>query len=292
MRFDLVDLRLFIKVAEASSITRGADQSNMALASASARIRGMEEALGVPLLQRGSRGVKLTPAGRALVYHAQIVLQQLERMRAELGSYARGLKGHVRLLSNTIAVTEFLPAALASFLADHPNVDIDLEERPSREIVQAVTDGFADVGIVVDMVDLAELEVFPFAADRLVLIVPRNHPLRRQRRIAFRDVLDQEFVGMSATNALQTFLTGQAARIGRPLKLRVRLGGFDAICRMVKNGVGVAVIPETAIPSDRKSTLHTVSLSDDWAERNLMICVRRFDELNEHAKRLVRHLQS
>jgi DNA-binding transcriptional LysR family regulator len=292
MRFDLIDLRLFLKVAETSSITHGADQSNMALASASARIRGMEQALGVPLLERGSRGVKLTPAGRALVHHAHVVLQQLERMLGELGTYARGLKGHVRLLSNTIAVTEFLPVKLASFLADHPNVDIDLEERPSHEIVRAVTDGFADVGIVVDMVDLAELEVFPFATDRLVLIMPSKHPLRRHRRIEFRKALDQEFVGLSSANALQTFLSGQAAKIGQPLKLRVRLSGFEAICRMVEHGVGVAVIPETAIPRDRRSALGTVHLTDAWAVRKLVICVRRLDELTEHAKRLVKHLQS
>src|ERR1700687_3128714 len=117
MRFDLIDLRLIIKVAETSSITRGAAQSNMELASASARIRGMEEALGVALLERLPRGIKLTPAGQALVHHAHIVLQQLERMRGELGKYARGLKGHVRLLSNTVATTEFLPNVLASFLA-------------------------------------------------------------------------------------------------------------------------------------------------------------------------------
>jgi DNA-binding transcriptional LysR family regulator len=292
MRFDLVDLRLFLKVAETSSITHGADQSNMALASASARIRGMEEALGVPLLERGSRGVALTPAGRALVHHAKIVLQQLEMMRAELGGYARGLKGHVRLLSNTIAVTEFLPAALASFLAAHPNVDIDLEERPSREIVEAVTNGFADVGIVADMIDLAELQVFPFATDRLVLILPSDHPLSDLKQIEFREILAYEFVGLSSANALQIFLSGQASRIGQPLKLRVRLSGFDAICRMVENGVGVAVVPENAVRRDRSIKLNIVPLTNPWAARNLMICVRRFDNLTEHAKRLVAHLRS
>ena len=197
VRFDLTDLRLFVQVAETSSITHGADQANMALASASARIRGMEETLGVPLLKRGPRGVKPTPAGRALVHHAHVVLQQLERMRGELGKYAHGLKGHVRLLSNTIAPTEFLPQALAAFLTGHPSVDIDLEERPSHEIVQAVAEGFADAGIVIDMVDLAELETFPFVTDRLVLIAPRDHPLSGRRQLAFREVLDHEFVGLS-----------------------------------------------------------------------------------------------
>jgi DNA-binding transcriptional LysR family regulator len=292
MRFDLTDLRLFVQVAENSSITQGADRANMALASASARIRGMEEALGVSLLERGPRGVKPTPAGRALIHHAHVVLQQLERMRGELAKYAQGLKGHVRLLSNTIASTEFLPQALAAFLAHHPTIDIDLEERPSHEIVQAVAEGFADVGVVIDTNDLAKLETFPFATDRLVLIASRDHPLSRRERLAFHEVLGEEFVGLSRGSALQDTLGRQASLAGRPLKLRVRLSGFDAICRMVEHGAGVAVIPETATRFRRRSAIKVVQLTDAWALRTLVICVRRFDELSEHARHLVEHLKA
>jgi DNA-binding transcriptional LysR family regulator len=292
MHFDLTDLRLFVQVIENSSITHGAGQANMALASASARIKGMEEALGVPLLERGPRGVKPTPAGRALNHHARMVLQQLERMRGELGKYAQGLKGHVHLLSNTIAATEFLPQALATFLAHHPTVDVDLEERPSPEIVQAVAEGSADAGVVVDTNDLAKLETFPFAMDRLVLITSRDHPLGGFEQLAFHEVLDQEFVGLSRGSALQDTLGRQAILAGLPLKLRVRLSSFDAICRMVEHGAGVAVIPETATRPRRRSEIKVVHLTDAWALRKLVICVRRFDELSEHAKQLVEHLKT
>jgi DNA-binding transcriptional LysR family regulator len=292
VRFDLTDLRLFVQVAETSSITHGANQANMALASASERIRGMEATLGVPLLERGPRGVKLTPAGRALVHHAHVVLQQLERMRGDLGKFALGLKGHVRLLANTIAATEFLPAALADFLTSHPNVDIELEERPSHDIVQAVVSGFADAGVVVDLVDLANLETFPFATDRLVLIAPRHHALGRRREIAFHDTLEQEFVGLNSANALQNYLGQQAARAGRTLKLRVQLSGSDAICRMVEHGVGVAIIPETATRYRRRSAFAVVRLTDAWAVRKLLLCVRHFDDLSDHAKQLVEHLKA
>jgi molybdate transport repressor ModE-like protein len=291
VRFDLTDLRLFVQVAETASITHGAEQTKMALASASARIRGMEAVLGVPLLERHPRGVKLTPAGHALVHHAHVVLQQLERMRGELGKYAHGLKGHVRLLSNTIASTEFLPEALGSFLASHPNVDIELEERPSHEIVQAVGAGFADVGIVVDLVDLANLETFPFATDQLVLIAPRDHPLGSFRQIAFREILGQEFVGLNSANALQNYLGQQAVRAGRTLKLRVQLSGFDAIGRMVEHGVGIAVVPETATRFRRRRAITVVRLTDAWALRKLILCVRRFDNLSDQAKQLIDHLK-
>src|SRR5580700_10326171 len=148
MRFDLVDLRLFLFVVEAASITHGAARAGMALASASERVRLMEESLGTPLLERHRCGVRATPAGAALVHHAQLVIQQLERMRGELSEYADGFRGRVRLFANTTATTEFLPVSLAAFLSQHPQIDIDLEERSSRDIVRAVAGSLAEVGIV------------------------------------------------------------------------------------------------------------------------------------------------
>lgn len=291
MRFDLTDLRLFLHVAEAESITHGAERSHLALASASARIRGMEETLGVPLLERGRRGIRPTPAGQSLLHHARIVLQQLERMRGELGEYAHGLKGHVRLLSNTAALAEFLPEALAPFLAGHPHIDIDLEEKPSHEIVGAVAEGLADAGVVADHADLSGLEVFPFRVDRLVVVMPRGHALSSRRRIAFREVMGHEFVGLDAANALQQHINHHAIRAGHPLKIRVRVRGFDGICRMVEQGVGLGIVPESSAKRCRRFTaIRAVRLTDPWAVRRLCVCVRRMDALPLHTRQMVEHL--
>ena len=180
MRFDLSDLRLFLNVVEAGSITRGAERTHLAIAAASTRIRNMEAALGTPLLHRERLGVQPTPAGRTLVHHARLLLQQSQRMHSELAQYAEGIKGQVRLLSNTNALTEFLPEAISAFLASRPQVNIDLEERLSDEIVAAVADGTADIGIVAATVELADLETLPFRTDRFVLAVAP--PTRRKGR--------------------------------------------------------------------------------------------------------------
>jgi DNA-binding transcriptional LysR family regulator len=293
MRFDLTDLRLFLNIAEAGSITGGAARSHIALASASARIRGMEEALGVPLLQRERRGVQATPAGRALLHHARAVLQQMERMRGELGEYARGLKGHVRLLCNTAALSEYLPEALGAFMAAHPNIDLDLEERTSHDIVRAIAEGVGEIGIVSDSIDLAGLETFPFRLDRLVLVTARKHPLAGRRSIGFAETLEQHFIGLAGNSALQGYLATQAAHAGKRLKYRVRLNSFDAICRMVENDVGIGVIPETAALRCQKSmAIRRVRLSDAWAFRRLTICVRSFDELPAHARQLIEQIRA
>ena len=292
MRFDLTDLRLFLHTAEAGSITAGAERAHLTLASASARIRGMEDTLGVPLLTRNRRGVETTAAGRTLVHHARVVLQQMDRMRGELGEYARGLKGYVRLLSNTAAMTEFLPETLSAFLAAHPEVDIDLEELVSHEIVEAIAQGRADIGIVNDAVDLSGLETFPFRHDRLVLVTARDHPLAERRELAFVETLQEDFVGLTGDNALQAYLAGHAARAGHRLKYRVRLRSFDAVCRMVERNVGVGVIPEhAAIRLQRSMGIRRVRLTDAWATRLLRICVRHFDDLPVFARQLIEHLR-
>ncbi|HEX7012067.1 MAG TPA: LysR family transcriptional regulator [Steroidobacteraceae bacterium] len=293
MRFDLTDLKLFLHVAEAGSITAGAERMHLAVAAASTRIRNMEVELGTPLLTRDRHGVEPTPAGRTLIHHARLLMRQIERMRGELSEYAEGLKGHIRLLSNTNALTEFLPEPLSQFLASHPQVNIDLEERLSDEIVAAVADGKADIGLVAGTEDMTGLEVFPFRVDRFVLVTAPGHSLAGATQIAFADTLDFDFVGLDRTSSLQRFLSDKAERLGRTLKLRVQLRSFDAVCRLVECNVGVGIVPETtAIRSRRSMNLRQIELTDEWAIRNLSICVRRLEELPNYAQELVRHLAS
>ena len=293
VRFDLTDLRLFLNVAETSSITAGAARSGLALASASARIRGMEADFGTPLLRRERRGVRLTPAGHALRHHAKLVGQQLEHMRGDLARYAQGLRGRVRLLANTAAAAEFLPEPLADYLAANPTIDVELEERPSHEIVAAVAGGLADAGIVADTVDLGGLERHPFALDRLVVVGRRDHPaLAGRRGLSLADVAEHELVGLAAGSALQTHLEQHAGRAGSRLRLRVRVASLDAVCRMAGLGVGLAIVPERAARrGGRASGLRTVALSDAWALRQLHVCTRRLEDLPAHARHLVERLR-
>jgi DNA-binding transcriptional LysR family regulator len=293
MRFDLADLSLFRDVVEAGSITRGAERAHLALAAASTRIRHMEEALGAALLVRGRQGVTLTHAGRTLLQHARTILRQAERLREDLGAYAGGVGSQIRVLSNTNALTEFLPEALSSFLAAYPSVSIELEERLSDEIVALIAEGVADVGIVAGTVDPGSLETFPYRRDRFVLVVANEHPLAKRTKTSFAQVLDRDFVGLDRASALQRFLADKAARIGRPLRLRIQLRSFDAVCRLVEKNVGVGIVPETTSRRAIKTMAITVvTLTDAWAVRDLTICVRSFAELPSYARELVTHLRA
>lgn len=291
MRFDLTDLRLFLCIVEAGSITRGAEMANLALPSASGRLRGMEEVAGVTLLERGRRGVSPTPAGSALAHHARLVLAQIDRMRGELGEFAGGMRGRVRILANTAAMTEFLPELLAPWLAVHPKIDIDLRERQSTDIVAAISGGHADIGIVSDAVDHGGLKTLPFAVDRMVVVAPPDSPLAGRRQIAFTETLDHGFVGLGAGSALQDYLGGHAARAGRRIAFRIRMRGFDGLCRMVAAGVGIGIVPETAAARARRLwDIATIPLSDGWAARRLLLCLRDPGALAPPARALVQAL--
>lgn len=293
MRFDFTDLSLFRHIVEAGSITHGAARAHLALGAASTRIRNMEDTLGAALLTRGRQGVRPTQAGRTLLQHARTILAQAEILREDLGVYADGLTGQVRVLSNTNALTEFLPDTLSSFLATHRHVSIDLEERLSDEIVDLIADGVADIGIIAGTVDAGRLTTYPFRSDRFVLVVARDHPLAEQSKIGFVDVLDYDFVGLDRASALQRFLAGKASRIGRPLRLRVQLRSFDAVCRLVEANVGVGIVPETTAQRAAKSSaIKVVELADAWAPRDLTICVRDFDALPPYAQQLVNHMRA
>lgn len=293
MRFDLTDLRLFCDVADAGSITAGAEKSALALAAASTRIRGMEDALGAPLLIRSRQGVTLTEAGRTLLKHARTMLAQSARLREDLSAFAGGMSGEVRLLANTNALTEFLPEALSAFLADHPQISVDLEERLSDEIVGLVAEGAADVGIVAGTVDVGALTTYPFRSDRFVVVTAKDHPLAERPAVSFAEVLDYDLVGLERSSSLQRFLVGKAAREGKPLRLRVQLRSFDAVCRLVECGVGVGVVPATTAARAAKTmALAITDLADDWAIRDLTIVVRAAGELRAYAKALVESLRA
>jgi DNA-binding transcriptional LysR family regulator len=234
-----------------------------------------------------------TQAGRTLLQHARTILAQAERLREDLGAYSGGFFSQVRILSNTNALTEFLPDVLSSFLTAHPHVSIDLEERLSDEIVGLIGEGLGDIGIVAGTVDTSRLETFPFRSDRFVLVTSRDHPLARRDRVAFSEVLEYDFVGLDRASALQRFLADKASRIGRPLKLRVQLRSFDGVCRLVERNAGIGIVPETTVRwAERSMAIKAVELTDSWALRDLTICVRDVAQLSPFARQLVEHMQA
>jgi DNA-binding transcriptional LysR family regulator len=293
MRFDLVDLQLFIAVADSRSITRGADRAHLALASASARIKGLEEALGVVLFKRGRRGVELTAAGESLLDHARLVIHNVDNMRGDLARFASGVRASVNLLANTSGLSEHLPRALAAFLRANPDINVDVEERESTDIAAAIAVGAADLGFAAEHALPENVERFKFTEDRLTLVTAKRGAFGGRRQIDFQEAAICNFVGLTNATALQAHISKHAARLGMRLHFRARLRDFDAICQMVAADVGVAVVPEAAARRcARALPIAMVRIRDAWANRRLVICARSFKALPRPAKLLVEHLRA
>ncbi|MEJ8853010.1 LysR family transcriptional regulator [Variovorax robiniae] len=290
-RLDLFSLSLFSLVARSGSISKGAELAHLAVGAASKRITDLEAAVGAALLERHSRGITLTVAGQALQVHAQRILSDVDQLAADLSDYATGLVGVVRLWANTSAVTQFLPADISSFVRANAGIRIEMEEEDSGEIVLAVLDGRADVGIFADRTPAFGLHQMSYREDRLVLVVPQGHPLARRRTVRFEEVIDYDFVSLPKSTSLAKRLQAETKALGRSLKMRLQVRSFDAMCQMVAAGLGVAVLPRDAIqPHLRSMNLRQIALQDAWASRRLLIGVRDANAVPRHVRLLIDHL--
>ena len=290
--FDLVDLQLFIAVADARSITGGAMQVHLALASASARIKGLEQAFGVALLKRGRRGVELTAAGESLLDHARIIMHEVEAMRGDLAAFAGGAKASVHMLANTSGLSEHLPKALAAFLREHAEINVDVEERESTDIAVAIANGAADLGFAAEHALPETLRAVSVhrgpagagrgAAQRFRRSPPDRFPGGRRARFRRADQFHRA----------NQHIAKHAAQLGMRFRFRARLRDFDAICQMVAADVGIAVVPEAAARRCAQSMpIAIVRIRDRWANRRLVICARNFSTLPRPAKQLVEYLR-
>src|SRR6202790_3017 len=233
MQFDLVDLMLFVDIAEDNNLTHGAERPHLSLSAARVRIKSIENRLGAKLLFRYSHGVTLTPAGSSFLHHARLVLQQLQRLQGEMQEHVRGVKGHLRIFANTTAITEFLPRVLSLYLAKHSDVTVDLREHLSQDIVRAVREGTTDIGLSAGNASMEGLEVIPYRTDRLVVAAARNHPMTKKKTVTFQETLRFDYISLLEGSAIHGFLERAASSLSQSLKTRIRVGNFEALCRMV-----------------------------------------------------------
>ncbi|RZL67585.1 MAG: LysR family transcriptional regulator [Variovorax sp.] len=294
-RIDLTSLQLFVAVCELGSIGRAAEREFIAASAISKRLSDLEATLNTPLLYRHARGVDLTPAGESLLHHARSVLYSLEKMQGELSEYADGVRGHVRVHANISAIVQFLPEDLGVFTRAHEAIKVDLEEHLSSEVLRAVQEGAADLGICHVADGTSELQSLPYRRDRLALIVPTGHALSAEGAINFIASLDYDHVGLHTNSSIYVAMHQAATDAGRAIRLRIHVTGLDAMCRMIDNGLGVGVMPQRAfdlLQAGIGSRLVSVALNDVWAEREIRLVARDFSTLPVAARTLVNHLHA
>ena len=286
-------LRLFVAVCDHENIARAAEQEHIEPSAISKRIAQLEADLGTPLLLRARRGVQPTPAGLALLEHARNVLFTLGRIATDIAAFGSGVKGHVRIVATASAIAESLLDDLASFMRrdENRNIQVDIEERFSRDLVRQIREGSASLGVCWDSIALDGIEHRPYRRDRLALAVHPEHPLAKRKTLRFEQTLAHEHVGLPPSTAVHTMLQRAAAKAGQPLVYRVIVSSFDAAFRVVAANLGISVVPvEVGAPLAARNGIKIIPLSDSWAQRRFIVCFRSFDGLQAPAQRLVEHL--
>jgi DNA-binding transcriptional LysR family regulator len=286
-KLDLVDLRLFLAIADEKTLTKGAQRVFLSPSAASSRIKELEEQTSGRLFERNLRGLELTALGAVFQRHARLVLRQVDYLRDACGVNGGGT-GHLRIFANTTAVTEFMPRILAGFMAQRPNLTVDMLEKVTADIVSGVLDCSTDIGVVAGPVPREGLQVIPFDTDKVVLVTAETHPLAAREFVRYADVLDYLHIGLHEGSSLLSFVRELAQQEGKPLRVRVQVRSFEAMCRMAEADVGVALMPASAaLRHQQQMRIAIVPVQEKWTVRVRSVLVRDLDALSQAGKALV-----
>jgi DNA-binding transcriptional LysR family regulator len=285
-RFDFVSVRLAVLCAQTGNLTAAARECHLVLPAASRRIKDLEVAIGFQLFERHSRGLTVTSAGRVVMRRGLALLQEMEALSRELNDLQQGVVRHIQLFAGTAAISQFLPPLISKYSEEHPEIQVDLEERVSEQVVLALRERRADIGVFVEGTNAEGLDAKVFRFDELVLIFPQGHPLTGKKPIAFADTLDEQWISLNPGAALLQQQLSAAMSVGKRLKLRMQVNSFDAVSHMVSSGLGIALLPKaSAIPILKGMNLGWRPLQDEWAKRRLMVGIRRDADMDVKAFR-------
>jgi DNA-binding transcriptional LysR family regulator len=294
IRADLTTLRMFLAVYNLGNLTKAAEREHIAPSAISKRLQDLEAELGTPLFYRHARGVTPTPAGEVLASHVHRLFDDVNRMSAELSDFTSGVRGQVRIHAHSSAVVQYLPRQIASFVRSFPAVRVVLREETSPNVIQSTLDGIADIGIFAsNLAAPAGLKVLSYKQDRLVALFPGGHALARLDSIDLSGIRDSDHISLGTGSSLQILLARAAESLGFVLKIRIEVTTFEAAMRMVEVGLGVAIMPEgVAAACAGNLDVRAVPLNNEWASRDLVICIKDEQRLTASARLMLRHLRS
>lgn len=289
--FDPLSLRLFVTICEEQSLTCAAERANLTTSAVSKRLAALEDQIRAPLLERSRRGVKLTAAGEALLPAARSLLQSMSRVQLSLSEYAQGVHGHVRVAASMSPISSFLPGDIATFVRRHDRVHVSLDERVGADVVRSVEEGRADLGICWDETGTRGLQTIPYRADHLVVLAHRSHAIASRKRISFAETLQYERASIQGGSIVQLTQQRLAIAEGESLKSHVQVRTYDGACRIVAANLAIAIVPkEPSRPLVRSFGLRAIPLSDEWALRRFVVCVKDRSELPSPARLLLEAL--
>jgi DNA-binding transcriptional LysR family regulator len=258
---DVKQLRVLKAVAEHGSFSAAAEALSYTQPAISQQIAALERSAGATLVDRTSRGIRLTDAGRALVDHAGVVIARLAAAEAELDAIAGVRGGRVRLASFPTASAALLPAAVARFTERHPEVEFTFIEKEPEDAIQMLRAGELEIAIVFEFHNLTPgewdrlyggAELHPLVHDPMYLALPLGHPLAHKPRVRLQDLGDELWIQEgNPRNPCGRLHQAACTTAGFDPKIGFRTDDYNVAQGMVAAGVAVALLPSFALANVR-----------------------------------------
>jgi DNA-binding transcriptional LysR family regulator len=290
---DLTTLRLFVQVCDARSILQVSGREGVVPSAITKRLARLERELGVTLLRRGGGGVIPTSAGLALAANARSLLQESRRLHDAMGLYKEGAAGFVSMSATHSAIAGHLMDDVARFQSDprYGEARIAITQGVTSEVVLAVREGRAALGIVWDMTELGGLRSTSYGHDQLVIGVRADHPLAGRVSVSIPEAFEHAYISFPWAQTFIDMLLRAGTLSKPPAAPRLSVPTLEAAMRCAARGLGLCVIPvEATSPLSEALGLRVIGLQDAWAVRHHAICWREETAQTPMARQLVDHL--
>jgi DNA-binding transcriptional LysR family regulator len=274
----LAQIEGFVEVARSQKLGRAAGELFITQPALTARIQRLEQELGVPLFVRTPTGMRLTDPGRTFLPWAVRALDAVEEGRRHVEELARGGAGELAIGAAPAVSTYVLPALLKSFSDDLPNVSLVVRTGHSEEILEMVLRGEVEVGLVRALLH-PQIQSVPFYEETLVLVTDPSHPFAARTRISIGEIADAQLILFDRTSSYHGLTSAFFREAGVTPRGVMELDNIDAAKKMVQQGLGVALLPQSAVVGElADGSLVAVRLADVEPAHRQIVAVRRKDD--------------
>jgi LysR family transcriptional regulator, transcription activator of glutamate synthase operon len=281
---ELRQLRYLVALADEQHFTRAAAREHIAQPALSQQIRRLEQEVGLALVERTTRKVTVTEAGKTLVARARRILSEVDAANAEMQALAGVRAGHVSVGTMHTMGPVDVSHALAVFHERHPSVELTVREQSSEELAEMLRDDVLDLAFlsVTERIETQGLVLRQLVSEDLVVVLPSDHPLATRRRLRMAELADEQFVSYREGARLRELLIYAAHRAGFEPQIKLESNESERIRRLVARGMGVAILPQS--DADRSAGhLAVAALIEPSLRRDITLACREGRRLSPAA---------
>lgn len=285
---DIKQLNYFVTVAKYKSFSKAGQILHITQPTISKLVKGLEDELGVVLLDRSTKQVQLTDAGEVVLRQAEQIINSFDNLATELSDVLKVHKGNIRIGTPPMVGANFFPRVLAGFNSRFPQINIQLIEDGAVKVEQAVSAGELDLGVAVQPFMQDTFDFFPFFAENLRLVVHPSHRFAKRREVELSELKNEVFIFFREDFTLHHFIRAKCQDAGFMPQVLFESSQWDFISEMVAANLGIALLPETIckeLDEQRLKSINLVSPSIPW---NLALIWRRDRYLSFATREFIR----